>query len=178
MRRVGQVVSALFAIGLVGCGEESVPVRIDENNGSFRSIEIGGDPAEARALGETCNHSNFTAPCGSDPQEITLPTVLPGQWEDTRYEEVTVYFRKGKVKAILIVDDDAVTAEGVQVGDPLDAAKERYPGLDCDVQTFEGVLSETVEGEEYCDSELSPGRRIIFGGDPIDSVVIGGRGIN
>jgi hypothetical protein len=48
-----------------------------------------------------------------------------------RYDEVSFVFCDGTVFALMVTAEDARSAPGLKVGDNLEGARTRYPGLTC-----------------------------------------------
>jgi hypothetical protein len=163
-------VIALTPTGCVGSDDREV-VPIDERAGSFRGIAVGEKvpPNLAEVLGQRCDPGATLTPCEVD--QITGVHSIRGEWAWENYEAVTVLTYAGDVQALVIADENAETTEGVAIGDQLSEAKERYQGLDCGLMPFHDST-----GPPYCVGELGDRNRIIFGGDPVDSIAIG-RGI-
>ena len=163
----------VIALTVTGClgSDDPEAVPIDDRAGSFRGIAVGEKvpPNLAEVLGERCDPGATLTPCGVD--QITGVHSIRGEWAWENYEAVTVLTYAGDVQALVIADENAETTEGVAVGDELSEAQERYQGLDCGPIPYHDST-----GPPYCVGELSDRDRIIFGGDPIDSIAIG-RGI-
>jgi hypothetical protein len=166
------VVLVVMVVGLgAGCGDEPGPPKVlAEDAGAYGGIVIGEPvPADAAAsFGGRCKEPDNIAPCEVSADDITGPRVLPGEWDWDNRDQVTMFTYRGQVKALLIADSAAETNKGVGIGDDLSSVEARYPQVECNVQRFEDST-----GNPYCDIQL-PGRlKLLFGGDPIDSIVIG-----
>ena len=171
MRQASPLATVLVALVAVGCGggsEPGDPELIEEDPPSFKGVTVG-EPVPANAdelLGERCDQGAELTPC--DLVAITGPHAVRGDWSFENHSEVTLLTGYGDVQALVVADDNAETARGVAIGDDLAAAKGTYRRLDCGVQQFEDST-----GNPYCTGSLRGRTRILFGGDPIDSIVIG-----
>src|SRR5687768_8807682 len=129
------------------------PGTIDEIAGTYRAVGIG-DPVSAvrrvfgpqRSAGDYEPHSPLRHPEGGG---YDGPSVLQfGDYDPfgptLRYYDV-VFFFKGRegVGAFEVVEPGTTASRGVRIGDPLAAADEAYPELEC------GTVNEDTEYERY-----------------------------
>ncbi len=89
----------------------------------------------------------------------------PDQWY--RYAGLLVLAKDGLVEGIMVTTPDATTRDGLAMGDDLQSAKARYPGLRCGSVTRES-------GRQYpaCAGQVSSGVWVWFGGDPIANITV------
>jgi hypothetical protein len=166
----------LLSVFAAGCGADSGGTAqrlIDEERGTYEGVAIGKRlaPAVDSALGPRCEEPDNLAPCGVDAADVTAINSHDGDLSTDNRDGITLLTDNGWVRAFLTVDESATTARGVQVGDSLSEAETRYPGIGCDVQEFEGGAT----GSPYCTWVLPNRSRLIFGGEPIDSIALGGK---
>jgi hypothetical protein len=167
------LISLVIAAALAGCGDSSgPPEQIHESTGTFRGITIG-DPARGldKLVGE-CQDSDNLAPCGVNAETVTEPHTLPGEWEWRTFPDATFFAGPEGVKGFLVTTDSATTEHGIRVGDSLDEAKAAYTDVRCDRVIYE----DDFQGPPYCLKYLPRARVILFGGDPIDSIVVARQG--
>ena len=179
MRRPGvwplAVALASLAAPASGCGSSSNSETfvINERVGSVDGVRINGPVSLVRdKFGDSCHRPYQVAPCDFDEGSITGFHSMRGGRVIHNYAKVGVMTEGDEVKAILVADPNGQTLKGVSVGYPLSFAKGRYPGMRCQRMQFEDST-----GNEYCVDTLPGGEKLIFGGDPIDSITIG-TGIN
>jgi hypothetical protein len=156
-----------------GCGDDGTPLTgtIDERNGAFRGIRIGADTSSLERLPGECRDSDNDTSCGEGHSGTTEPHTLPGEWHWRNYPGVTYYTSPGLVEGFRVSQPGSATIGGIEVGDPLDAARHAYPGMTCDVVHYQDST-----GGPYCRLELSTKLALSFGGDPIDSIMVARRG--
>jgi hypothetical protein len=184
-----------------GCGKESGPsssrphLPVDEMAGTFRGVGIGDaretilrefgrsprwtppeDPVEP--LGEEDANADLgmpwvvAPPRESQPRDGT-PRGRPFEGFDVlRYREgvFSLYQRVG-VYRLTTVQPGSRTRRGVEIGDSLNKARQRYPSLRCGIRNED---SEYVE-YPYCTGRLARGRFIWLGQDPIRSITVATR---
>jgi hypothetical protein len=180
-RRVIGLLTALVAGALAACGDESDAARpppdvvIDERAGTFDGVGLGDRPAEIRrALGRGTDRRMISRlPRRLSVTELGLPWTLDPVPGVSRKKVLTM--RRDGVSmlvaprtgayAVFVWRPRARTSRGVAVGDDLDAARERYEDLRCDVRN---------RNSEYGSYPFCEGRvgdtYVWFGQDPIRSI--------
>jgi hypothetical protein len=151
---------------------------IDEGRGTYRGVGIGDSAQEVRhVLGPTefadLYHEPMSPLGAPSFAKVGGATVirnpgLLGSPELLRYRDVSFMLMDGKVFALMTTDFGAATRQGVAIGHDLDAADERYEGLNCEVTEI-GDFGETLP---FCAGVLAPERHVWFGEDPIRSITI------
>jgi hypothetical protein len=181
------VVSAAVATAAVGtaCNGESggtaaTPTEtdarvevVDVAAGSYRGVRLGASRAEVfAALGRAPNRGPATTlsdPSGSDgPPVVVLGGDRRRSMGIYRYRHAVAMLGDGRLRALLVDEPAAGTAEEVGVGDPLERVEEVYPDAVC------GQSQENTEYEPFpaCYVRVSAKRHVWFGGDPIKSITI------
>jgi hypothetical protein len=173
----------LFAIGDEEPTDEPAPRAarfIDELRGTYRGVGIGDSAAAVRRVLGPRRFSSNREPmtplrAGSFAEVggaivIRNPGILntPRDPELLRYGDVSFLLLDDKVFALMITDEGAATQAGVAIGHYLDAAEERYEGLNCE----EVEIGDFGETFPFCAGPLRPQRHIWFGEDPIRSITI------
>ena len=178
MINVVRVVLLPAAVLLAACGGNGVkPTSIDEVRGTYEHVGIGATVDEVRRVfGEQrfSGDNEGIAPRGADFVEIGGATSIPsvcGPPSVLRYERVSFLFCNARVYTVIVAVEGAATRRGVAVGDPLDAARNRYRGLHCG----DAPAGDALVGEHptypYCTGKIG-GRHVWFGRDPIASITI------
>jgi hypothetical protein len=149
---------------------------IHELRGTYRGVGIGDSGAEVRRVfgprsdaGDgpltPLDAGSFTEVGGA--MVIRNPRLM-GDPELLRYRDVSFLLMDDKVFALMITDSGAATQEGLAIGHDLDAAGERYEGLNCE----DAEVGDFGETFPFCAGPLAPQRHIWFGQDPIGSITI------
>jgi hypothetical protein len=152
---------------------------IDELRGTYRGVGIGDSGAEVRRVFGPRSHAGDgpLTPLGAGSfakvggaMVIRYPGIpsTPRTPERLRYQEVSFLLMDDRVFALMITDMGAATQQGVAIGSDLDAADERYEGLNCE----EAEIGDFGESFPFCAGVLAPERHIWFGQDPIRSMTI------
>jgi len=179
--RLGAAASAVVALSGCGGGDggPGAPHRVDELAGSYRGVGFGDPASDAvEVLGPPAERDGSktpAAPIGSDfstgvpliqrnpPAYVRKPRLL-------RYEGASfLYFPSVGIFSVVVDDAAAVTRRGVHVGDPLDRARDAYPGVSC----VRARTSGEAQHPEWCTGQVAPHRYVWFGGDPISVIALG-----
>lgn len=181
----------LLACGsIVGCGASEAsssdgPEIVDLQQGEFRGVRLGDSHDRVRRiLGRPLGRPDQDwAPVGVDGTEAGFPfTISPPRRPTADYERVIssmpyrdVGFhveRRAGVYVMAITAENAITREGVGIGDDLRDIGDRFPGLEC------GISEARVEDSPrpFCSGRIRRGVHVWFGQDPVRSILIAGSG--
>lgn len=129
------------------------PARINERVGEIGGVKMGSEAKVVRA--------RFGVPRRERVGFL-------------RYRTITFFLSdSGKVRSFVVDNQSAETMLGVNVGDSLNLARERYPTLHCERQSFHDG-GET--GDPSCESPRHSDVHLSFWGNPIESIAVrGGR---
>jgi len=181
------VIAVLALVGSAGCGgddspeaedarAESAPLVKEDLNlrrGTWRGVGIGSTRRQViRRLGRIKQGDPF-APLGADSFDVGAPptprnppgTGLGQVWRGRNF---VMTADRGRAWILLVSARGTKTGKGVGVGDSLADVKKAYPKLRC------GTANEGAEWPEveYCQGPVARGRRVWFGGDPVQSVTV------
>jgi hypothetical protein len=149
---------------------------IDEIRGTYRGVGFGDSGAEVRRVfgaqrdaGDgpltPLGAGSFTEAGGAmvirNPRRMGDPELL-------RYRDVSFLLMDDRVFALMITGAGAATQEGLAIGHDLDAADERYEGLNCE----DAEVGNFGEAFPFWAGPLAAQRHIWFGQDPIRSITI------
>jgi hypothetical protein len=180
VRRALALGLAVAALG--GCGGSERPAAperrtIDEEAGRYRGVGVGDSRADVKrvfgALKPDQGAGGYTPLDESDfygPSSMSTPAPCRGPAATTqlmRYPRVVFATCRGRIHNLLVTERGAATRRGVSVGEPLDEARDAYPGLRCG-----DAGGGEADEYPYCTGRVGPGRYAWFGNDPIHSITL------
>jgi hypothetical protein len=178
-RRVTCLLGGLAAaLALTGCGDDTAASRdaptlsVDPSAGTVGAVALGDRAAAVRqALG-----SPAPAQAARPTSKVGLPWVIVApegrprgdRAEVLSYDDMYLLSRRDTgVYAVAVWRPGTKTTNGIALGDPLDRARERYPGLKCAVRNRTGEHP----SYPYCRGRVD-GHWVWFGHDPIHSITL------
>lgn len=177
-----------FFVGLEADGRDAVEesnVRIlaadvpagfvDERRGSYRGIAVG-DPASAvvAEMGEPASgNKGISIPQIAFGQEWsglgTYGCPGRGKWRSQSYREAAFVIVGDRVCVIQVGGNGWRTSGGLEAGDSIDIAKERFGPGEC----YETGPPEALGYDQWmCEFRTTSGVKLYFGGDPLNSVTL------
>lgn len=109
------------------------------------------------------------------PTRCTGPTPATGKTSRRVFERTftgaEVSFCGDRPFLLTVTARGSRTTKDARIGQPLDAAAARHPGLKCDVSTA-NTTDPSVPVYRYCTGRIASGRYLWLGQDPVSSIAI------